>query len=182
MILFLDFDGVLHPNEVYYYQKRGVVLECDGHALFEHADTLVELLEPHPEVSIVLSTSWVSVLRFSRAKSYLPESLQKRVRGATWHSAMGEVHWWNSLSRYEQIALYVRRHNLTDWVAVDDNDAGWPDDMRHHLVHTDEWAGLGQKAARESLAHKLANGTNNEPLSHGDSLRSPVQGEGGPKG
>ncbi len=33
MIVFLDFDGVLHPNEVVLYQKRGIVLECDGHSL-----------------------------------------------------------------------------------------------------------------------------------------------------
>ncbi|WP_273146055.1 HAD domain-containing protein [Ferrovum myxofaciens] len=130
--------------------------ECDGHALFEHADALVEILEPHPRVSIVLSTSWVSVLGFDRAKGYLPQALQKRVRGATYHSTFKS--WWDSATRHQQIAGYVMRHRLTDWIAVDDNDVGWPEEKRHHLVHTDEQSGLGDQKAQEILAHKLANG------------------------
>ena len=158
-ILFLDYDGVLHPNEVYHYHKRGVVLECDGHALFEHADVLLEILEPHPQVSIVLSTSWVSVLGFDRTKGYLPGALQKRVRGATYHSAFNG--WWDSATRYQQIAGYVVRHGLSDWIAVDDDDVGWPDESRHRLVFTKEMAGLGEQAARKCLAEKLAKGANN---------------------
>jgi hypothetical protein len=156
MILFLDFDGVLHPDKAYHYHNRGVVLECDGHALFEHVDALVDLLESYPEVPIVLSTSWVSVLGFDRAKGYLPKTLQKRVRGATYHTSLS--HWWANVTRFQQIAGYLARHQPGDWIAVDDDDEGWPDEMRHHLVHTNEWGGLGDHSALESLAHKLANG------------------------
>ncbi len=155
-ILFLDYDGVLHPNEVYHYHKRGVVLECDEHALFEHAEALVDILEPHPQVSIVLSTSWVSVLGFDRTKDYLPGALQKRVRGATYHSAFNG--WWDSATRYQQIAGYVACHGLSDWIAVDDNDVGCPDESRHHLVFTNEMAGQGERAAQERLAEKLVTG------------------------
>ncbi len=155
MILFLDFDGVLHPNEVTHYQKRGIVLECDGHTLFEHADTLVEILSPYPQVKIVLSTSWVAALGFDRAKSYLPENLKNRVIGATYHSALSAREWWWSMTRYGQIARYVQRHHLLRWIAVDDNDEGWPEDQRNHLVCTNEWAGLGQPAVQLSLTEKL---------------------------
>ena len=156
MIVFLDFDGVLHPNEVFLYPKRGIVLECDGHALFEHADVLLQILEPHPQVKIVLSTSWVVALGFNRAKGRLPKGLQNRVIGATYHTAQGERSVWWAMTRHEQIARYVRRHNLVNWVAIDDDDHGWPEDQRYHLVHTDEWAGLGQLAAQSSLAEKIA--------------------------
>jgi hypothetical protein len=153
LILFLDFDGVLHPNEVYRYHPRGIVLECEGHELFEHAELLDEILAPHSHVAIVLSTSWVPELGFDRAKGHLPSALRQRVRGATWHSALYDKATWFGLTRYEQIAGYVRRHGLTKWIAVDDDDQGWASHHRHHLVHTDELECLGE--SRELLAKML---------------------------
>lgn len=47
MILFLDYDDVLHPNEAYQIPGKGIVLNVDGHNLFEHADTLAYALEAH---------------------------------------------------------------------------------------------------------------------------------------
>lgn len=52
------------------------------------APLLAAVLLKHPYVSIVLSTSWAREHGFSRARDYLPESLQHRVVGATWHSQM----------------------------------------------------------------------------------------------
>ena len=45
MILFLDFDGVLHPNS-------------DDSEHFSCAPLLWELLRRHPDVRVVLSTGW----------------------------------------------------------------------------------------------------------------------------
>ncbi len=153
-ILFLDFDGVLHPNEAYRHSKRRIVLHADGHNLFEHAEQLAGILAPHPRVKIVLSTSWVPTLSFVKAKGYLPAALRTRIFGSTWHSAM-DKQWWNSLSRYQEINAYVKRHRLSDWIAVDDDDIGWPEEQRHHLVHTDEWGGLGDRAPQEKLSKWL---------------------------
>ncbi|WP_240189644.1 HAD domain-containing protein [Azonexus hydrophilus] len=86
MILFLDFDGVLHPDAVYFVRGRPT-LRAKGE-LFMWAGALVDLLTEHPDVRIVLSTSWVRALRFNRARSYLPAELRRCVIGATWHSAM----------------------------------------------------------------------------------------------
>jgi hypothetical protein len=152
--LFLDYDGALHPNEVYQRPGRGIVLEMEGHTLFEHAEALAELLEPHPGVRIVLSTSWVWTLDFKRAKARLPDALQARVKGATWHSSM-DREWWNALTRFEQIDTYVRRHGLTDWIAIDDNDIGWPDELRYRLIHCDEHGGIGDTQQREALIEWL---------------------------
>lgn len=159
--VFLDFDGVLHPDAVYHYRGRGIVLESDGHALFEHAPTLAELLDPHPEVRIILSTSWVSMLDFKRAKSHLPKELQGRVKGSTFHSSM-DMTWWNSLSRFEQIENYVARHRLRAWIAIDDDDEGWPADARSRLVHCDRHGGIGDTAAQERLKNWLS-GLNVKP-------------------
>lgn len=155
-VLFLDYDGVLHPEQVYRVRGQGIVLKADDHNLFEHSGILAELLEPHPRVQIVLSTSWVSVLRsFDATKRYLPKRLQERVVGATWHSTMDQ--WdWNRMSRYDQIAAYVVRHRLKRWVAVDDDACGWPRYKLHFLVHTRASEGLGHPAAQEILAARLS--------------------------
>jgi hypothetical protein len=155
LILFLDYDGVLHPNEVYRYHSRGIVLECEGHDLFEYAEILAEMIASHPKVTTVLSTSWVPELGFDRARSYLPDALNQRVHGATWHSALYDKTTWFSLARYEQIAAYVRRHALKNWIAIDDDDHGWADNQRHHLVHTDELEGLSKMRSQELLKEMI---------------------------
>ena len=162
MILFLDFDGVLHPNEVYmdrFKGERRIVLKVDGHNLFEHAEWLAEqlALSEFRHVRVVLSTSWVWALSFDGAKAYLPQSLQERVKGATWHSGRNKYE-WHSMTRFDQIHGYVNRHNLHDWVAVDDNADGWPEAHKTNLVHTDEWWGLGQAEKRAELLTKLSRG------------------------
>jgi hypothetical protein len=154
-ILFLDYDGVLHPDEVYLTRAKGIVLRADGHNLFEHAELLADTLESHQDVRIVLSTSWVHALDFNKAKARLPERLQSRVKGSTWHSS-GNKYEWNALTRYQQIMRYVLRHNLQDWLALDNDDVGWPDHKRHHLIHTDDWGGLGGTVgALDDLQTKL---------------------------
>jgi hypothetical protein len=154
-VLFLDYDGVLHPNEVYLQTGRSIELRADGHALFEHGELLSTLLAPHLHIRIVLSTSWVAALRsFNEAKGYLPKVLQERVIGSTWHSGEDRYR-WDAMTRYEQVMSYVLRHRLPNWIAIDDDAAGWPEDKRHHLVHTDAWGGLGDAPAQADLIAKL---------------------------
>lgn len=156
MILFLDYDGVLHPDEVY-LTRRGVELRGPGE-LFMWVSILEKLLAECPQIKIVLSTSWARELGFSKAKKRLPESIKARVIGATWHS--GEAAgWpdqikWDVLSRYEQIMRYCGRARVNDWIALDDDAAGWPDDQRHRLLHCDPQtglAGLDYDATRAAL-------------------------------
>lgn len=77
-VLFLDFDGVLHPDEVYRVRDK-IVLKMDGFCLFEWASLLEEILAPYPSLSIVLSTSWARVLGVGVARSWLAEGLRRRV-------------------------------------------------------------------------------------------------------
>lgn len=165
MILFLDYDGVLHPDAAYLVNGRPV-LRADG-SLFMWAQVLQEALEPYPEVKIVLSTSWVRVLKnFTRARGFLPPGLQSRVIGATWHSAMARHHegahridasWFTELSRYAQIALYLSRAGIGTerWLAIDDDSEGWPSELRDHLVETKGAYGLASKASQFELALRL---------------------------
>lgn len=158
MILFLDFDGVLHPADVYLVGKEPV-LRAPG-SLFMYADLLVEALAERPDVRIVLSTSWVPCMRFDYSKACLPAALQERVVGATWHSKsdVPKSHWL-SFTRAYQISTYVDRHHLTDWIAIDDDADGWPALRRDNLIHcSDDQAGLSNPKVLSELARKL--GTN----------------------
>ena len=89
-ILFLDYDGVLHPSEVYRNAEGYIYLAKefadDGHFLFEHAHFLIQILEKVEQVrpvEIILSTSWVEVLGgLEPTKAFLPAELSQRVKGA----------------------------------------------------------------------------------------------------
>lgn len=152
-VVFLDFDGVLHPDLVYRVRGR-ISMRVEGVALFEWAPVLEEQLARHVAVQIVLSSSWVRVLGFSRAVRWLPPVLRSRVVGATWHSAM-EQNEWNRLTRYLEIVTYVHRHGVTRWIAIDNDAIGWPDVAYDRLVRTDNMRGLGDERAQKELAEKL---------------------------
>lgn len=152
-VLFLDFDGVLHPDAV--YRVRGqIVLRRDGVSLFEWTPHLVEALAPHPDIRIVLSTSWVRVLGFNKACKRLPQALRERVIGATWHSSMDEGE-WQTLTRFNQVIRYVHHHRVERWLAVDDDALGWFKEYHGNLVHTHSEFGLALASTRKELQEKL---------------------------
>lgn len=81
-VLYSDFDGVLHLNQVHNVdgcQELGV-----SGLLFKHAAILEEALGYHPEVKIVLSTSWVGAFGFEATLAYLPPRIRERMAGCTW--------------------------------------------------------------------------------------------------
>lgn len=164
MVLFLDFDGVLHPDAAYLVRGRPV-LKAAGE-LFMWAPILTELLRPYPELKIVLSTSWVRVLGFGRARDYLPRELRSRVIGGTWHSAMGrhaegshrtDNTWFVESSRYEQIARYIARAGgrASNWLAIDDDAEGWNEALRERLVKAAGDTGLSLPIVQDELSAKL---------------------------
>jgi hypothetical protein len=161
VILFLDYDGVLHPDSAFLVKGRPT-LKAEGE-LFMWAPLLVEALADFPEVQIVLSTSWVRELSFSRARRWLPEALRTRVVGSTWHSAMSFKHdgfrslstWWDEATRYQQIKRYASRAGLTDWVAIDDQPEGWGADDLDKLVHTRSETGLSDPVVLALLEARL---------------------------
>lgn len=156
MILYLDFDGVLHPDEAYWYgPERGVLLktanlplEYADHDLFCYAPALTEILDDFPEVRIVLSTSWVGSDRmgYDISRDSLPLGLRERVIDAT-RQALA--------TRYEQVLEHVCAGRITNWIALDNDAEGWPVTSRDRLVHTDDYRGIGDPDARAELREKL---------------------------
>lgn len=159
MVLFLDFDGVLHPDAVYLLLNGKIELRSAGE-LFMWAPQLIGALTAHPDISIVLSTSWVRNLGYQKARKALPMELGRRVIGATWHSAMsrGSTDYipWDNQTRYEQIAAWLaRRPQHTGWLAIDDDAHGWPSYLRKHLIMTDPARGVSAPEALAELVDKL---------------------------
>lgn len=157
MILFLDFDGVLHPESVY-LTASGPKLSGEGE-LFMWARILEQALVPYPEVRLVLSTSWVRHLGFSRAKKRLSPALQSRVVGSTWHSSMlkawADQVWWDQASRHGQIIRYVARAGAQSWLALDDDDEGWPVSDLGRLIRVNGTNGISDERVITDLKLKL---------------------------
>lgn len=170
MKLMLDYDGCLHPAFIA-LENNHPVLKGEGR-LFMWAPHLIEALAPYPDVKIVLSTSWVHVIGFERARNYLPEALRKRVIGATWFAAMDSspyasqtsaLHGWSHMTRYEQISLYLRRAEIEHWLAIDDDHIGWKPEERNRLIQTDPELGLSEIEVFERLKKALAELTQGAP-------------------
>ena len=155
LVLYLDFDGVLHHEDVRRHPRRGIYLNAPPeYRLFQHAPLLEALLQPHPDVRIVLSSSWVRALGYSRAVKRLPRGLQARVIGATYHSSMHEMA-FAMLPRGVQVLDDVERRAPKEWLALDDDASGWPKEHEHRVVLTDERLGLSAPGLANTLSLKL---------------------------
>lgn len=161
-VLFLDYDGVLHPDEVRTFRvkrKLHILLTVEGMSLFEWADLLRPALEAAPYTAVVLSTTWVKTTGFQYAKAQLPDWLQDRVVGGTWHQRDAQIEgwgrWWEDMYRHEQIRHYVEKRQVSHWLAVDDNDKGWPETEKERLIKTDSYLGLAQRGKVGELTARL---------------------------
>lgn len=155
-VLYLDFDGVLHHENVLWHPRRGAYLHAGPqHSLFQHAPLLTQLLEPHPDVLIVLSTSWVLQYGVTGAAKRLPDGIRARVVAATYHTAM-QRDAFRALPRGQQVYEDVLRRRPGAWLALDDVDEGWPSHVREHVFITDPEQGIGLPGAADALTKRLA--------------------------
>lgn len=152
-ILFLDFDGVLHPWSVRFNEDLELALECDDKSLslFCWAPLLQNILvdvDPESHIKIVLSTTWAHRDGWEKAAKRLTPGLQSRVVG-------GSVGY--NRPRGLQILKYVEDMNIADheWLAIDDDDYQWPTHLLDHLIRTDENLGLSEISTQQHLRLKL---------------------------
>jgi len=122
-ILFVDFDGTLHAGNAYLDREGGITLDS-GRPLFEFAPILADLLSAHPDVEIVLTTSWLDRLPRGVVIAYLPPALSQRVVDTTAaiKPRFGAVR--DGTARTYVIAKYAHEHRLVNWLAIDDSVYG----------------------------------------------------------
>lgn len=158
-VLYLDFDGVLHHEEVWITTKLGIYIPqhiAPGRSLFEWMLHLERSLENYPAIRIVLSTSWVQVRSYEFAKKHLSPSVQKRMVGATFHNRHHIRRDFTATPRGQQIADDVDRRKPSSWVALDDDANGWPSWCIENLVRCDGGKGLSDPLTIDTLVEKLS--------------------------
>ena len=164
MIIYLDFDGVVHPDAVYRPRNKPLELRGEG-SLMMHAPILIGILDQHPDVKIILSTSWVRELGFYRTLKKMPAALADRVTGATWHKSMARRDGLDisySKSRFQQIESHAVRSGIKDWLAIDDLHSAeethlWTDEHLDCLVLTEQSVGISSASTQRELINKLRN-------------------------
>lgn len=156
LVVYLDFDGVLHHENCLWNRKTGPYLKAPpGYDLFQHAPLLEQLLDPYPQVKIVLSTSWVRSYGCTGAAKRLPEALRAKVIGATFHSRMNENE-FISAPRGMQVWGDTLKRLPADWIALDDDYLHWPKWCLDKYVKTHEHEGISYPAVLAELQEKLA--------------------------
>lgn len=155
-VLYLDFDGVLHPDEVYLKNGRPtLVVEQANLHLFCWVSLLDEALLDYPSIKIRLSTNWVRVKSYNYARNCLPERLRNRVNGATFHKRKDLLE-FDHLTRFQQIKADASRNAITHWIAIDDDDFGWHSDFADRLIKCEGDLGLSDKNILVKLHDRLA--------------------------
>ena len=155
-LLYLDYDGVLHHENCLWHPKIGPYLSAPSEfKLFMHVDLLQELLEPYPQILIVLSTSWAVRYGVTKAAKNLSPSLRNRVIGGTYHSRMNKPEFLEK-PRGVQVLEDTMRRKPSDWLAIDDDYLHWPAWCRNKLVRTHVHEGIRDPTVLAELKMKLA--------------------------
>lgn len=103
-LLYLDFDGVLHPNH------------CTPAQWLSHLPALSDCLSGiRFEVKIVISSSWRFHYDTKELVARFPVQLRSKVVGTTGEAFIGKH------SRYEEIQAHLNQYNRgMPWCALDD--------------------------------------------------------------
>lgn len=99
-VLFLDFDGVLHPTS-------------HGSVLFSQMNLLEDAIG-NENCQIVISSSWRFHMDLAKLRGQFSRGLQERILGITGEPYIG------SYARFHEINAYVQEQGIDDWRALDD--------------------------------------------------------------
>ena len=135
-IIFLDFDGVLHP---------------DGIAKFSRLPVFERFLSEMPAAEIVVSSTWREDHTLDQLRGYFSPSLRNRISGVTPSLDDG----YELGGRQKEIQTYLANEGLSDtncyWVALDDI-AMFFEDSCQNLVLTDSSVGFTEKEGGQLIS------------------------------
>lgn len=130
-ILFLDFDGVMHPASY-----------VEGRQGFCNAPWLEAVVAKH-DLRIVVSSSWRFHYPMDKILGLMPTALAQRVVGSTGEAHIGP---W---ARFHEIKAWLAKHDpLADWRAADDAVFEFPKPCPE-LIACDPQDGFGARQAGE---------------------------------
>lgn len=151
MILFLDFDGVLHP----FFPAPD--LPDSENAYFACWPRLLRILDDHPQVELVVSSSWRSISP-EKWDAEVPESLKVRIAGKTPEirrivRKQYPVGYEPEPVRYLEILRYLKstRQVGRPWVALDDDPRLFPANCPQLILCRDGFRVAEEAALRAAL-------------------------------
>lgn len=120
MILFLDFDGVLHP------------IPCKDKDMLCFIPRLETVLRKWPHVQVVISSLWRASHDLDGLRAYFSEDIRPRIIGMT---PFTDINAWESdgrffiqKTRYEEARLWIAQNAYTGpYVSLDDAWREFPD-------------------------------------------------------
>lgn len=155
-VLLLDYDGLLHHENVRFSEERGhfwLDAPDDRYWLFQHVPLLEQLLEPYPTVQIVLSTRWLRFKPLRKVARELTPALRLRVVESFVPPEPPSDFWlW---PKGAAVAQYVERRRPGAWFAIDDDQVGWPEWARPHVVFSDPYDGISPPQVQDAIRRQL---------------------------
>ena len=128
-LLFLDFDGVLHPTHF------------AGQDPFNRVHLLEETLEGS-NIEIVISSSWRFTHSLEKLQKLLPNSISSLVIGATGSPVIGKH------PRYQEIVNFLQSYGPSNWKALDDSYWEFPS-LCPELIRCNPNTGISEKQMHE---------------------------------
>jgi len=138
-LLFLDFDGVLHPFP----------MPADPANLFCDLPRLEAVLRDFPAVQVVISSSWRERYSFSELARLFSPDIARRVVGILPVIEIRSLADTNKI-RYREIQQFLAGMPA-NWIALDDDPSLFPNPCPH-LIWCEE--GFGEKEETE-LRHAM---------------------------
>jgi hypothetical protein len=129
MILFLDFNGVLHPREG---DNRFTRLP-----LFEAYMRMPEA----KKIRLIISSAWRQTHEIDRLRSFFSPDIALRIRGAT---PVLQTYRTRH-QRTEEIKAWLSKHAARSWAALDDDIEVFAPALRPRLALCDGTVGLMEK-------------------------------------
>ena len=145
--LFVDFDGVIHPYGIEAFDENFKLIA--NPVLFCWRPILEELLAPHPNVQIIVSSDWRRLFADEALVTLLGPDLGQRF--------VGVVNRYNN-SRAAEIRAEAAQRRLCRWLAIDDHPsvskARSAGDGRFIVCDSD--SGISDVSVQNELRQKLA--------------------------
>jgi len=126
-VLFLDFDGVLHPT-------------THGSALLCQLPLLESALEGR-DYSMVISSSWRFHMEMEDLEKHFSFSVQNKIVGVTGDAYIG------AYARFHEINAYAMQNGITNWRALDDSYWEFPQGCSQ-LIRCNPNSGLTQREVK----------------------------------
>jgi len=141
-IVFIDFDGVLHPVDYLGFEEVEGELVFSKDSRFCWVGILWQLIKDRP-CDLVVHSSWRHSNSLAEIRSMFPTELRMRIVGTT----KGE-------DRYQSILDYLAESKPKGYVILDDTREEFPSNCPE-LILCDSKQGIGNSSVQDKLLRAL---------------------------